>query len=189
LLRLQAAGSTSPQTARLFQESESRIHSMALIHEQLCRSGDHTRIDFRDYVEGLTRNVLASAGEAERPIRVALDVDPVTLDLDIAISCGLILNELLSNALKYAFPEGRDGVISVTFRCSDGSATLVVADDGIGLPMVPAGQEPPPSLGLRLVTALVGQLHGSWLVEGEGGTRFTLTFHIDGTPVAAVAEG
>jgi two-component sensor histidine kinase/HAMP domain-containing protein len=188
LLRLQAAGSTSPQTARLFQESESRIHSMALIHEQLCRSGDHTRIDFRDYVEGLTRNVLVSAG-AERPIRVALDVDPVTLDLDIATSCGLILNELLSNALKYAFPEGRDGVISVTFRCSDGSATLVVADNGVGLPKVPAGQEPAPSLGLRLVTALVGQLHGSWLVEGEGGTRITLTFQIDGTPVAAVAEG
>ena len=126
---------------------------------------------------------------ADRPIRVALDVDPVTLDLDIATSCGLILNELLSNALKYAFPEGRDGVISVTFRCSDGSATLVVADNGVGLPKVPAGQEPAPSLGLRLVTALVGQLHGSWLVEGEGGTRVTLTFHIDGTPVAAVAEG
>jgi len=189
LLRLQAAGSSSPQAARLFQESESRIHSMALIHEQLCRSGDHTRIDFRDYVEGLTRNVLASAGEAERPIRVALDVDPVPLDLDIAISCGLILNELLSNALKYAFPDGRDGVISVTFRCVEGSATMVVADNGIGLPVVPKGQEPAPSLGLRLVTALVGQLHGSWLVEGEGGTRFTLTFRIDGEPAAAVAQG
>jgi two-component sensor histidine kinase/HAMP domain-containing protein len=189
LLRLQAAGSSSPQAARLFQESESRIHSMALIHEQLCRSGDHTRIDFRDYVEGLTRNVLASAGEAERPIRVALDVDPVPLDLDIAISCGLILNELLSNALKYAFPDGRDGVISVTFRCVEGSATMVVADNGIGLPMVPKGQEPAPSLGLRLVTALVGQLHGSWLVEGEGGTRFTLTFRIDGEAAAAVAQG
>jgi PAS domain S-box-containing protein len=189
LLRLQAAGSSSPQAARLFQESESRIHSMALIHEQLCRSGDHTRIDFRDYVEGLTRNVLASAGEVERPIRIALDVDPVSLDLDIAISCGLILNELVSNALKYAFPDGRDGVISVTFRCADGSATLVVADNGIGLPMAPAGQEPAPSLGLRLVTALVGQLHGSWLVEGEGGTRFTLTFRIDGERAVAVAQG
>jgi PAS domain S-box-containing protein len=189
LLRLQAAGSSSPQAARLFQESESRIHSMALIHEQLCRSGDHTRIDFRDYVEGLTRNVLASAGEVERPIRIALDVDPVSLDLDIAISCGLILNELLSNALKYAFPDGRDGVISVTFRCADGSATLVVADNGIGLPMAPAGHEPAPSLGLRLVTALVGQLHGRWLVEGEGGTRFTLTFRIDREPAVAVAQG
>jgi PAS domain S-box-containing protein len=184
LLRLQAAGSTSPQTARLFQESESRIHSMALIHEQLCRSGDHTRIDFRDYVEGLTRNVLASAGEAERPIRVALDVDPVSLDLDVATSCGLILNELLSNALKYAFPDGRDGIISVSFRCADGSAKLVVADNGVGLPKAAAEHDPAPSLGLRLVSALVGQLHGRWLIEGEGGTRFTLTFRIDGTPVA-----
>ena len=79
---------------------------MALIHEQLYRSGDLTRIDFRDYVDGLTRNVLASAGEVGRPVKLTLDVEPVSLDLDVGIACGLILNELLSNAMKHAFPDG-----------------------------------------------------------------------------------
>src|SRR4029077_13604658 len=105
LLRLQASNSPSPEAVRLFHESENRLQSMALIHEQLYRSGDLARIDFRDYVDGLTRNVLASAGEADRPIRLTLDVEPVALDLDIAIACGLVLNELLSNALKHAFPD------------------------------------------------------------------------------------
>jgi two-component sensor histidine kinase/HAMP domain-containing protein len=186
LLRLQAADASSPQTARLFHESETRIHSMALIHEQLYRSGDHTRVDFRDYVDGLTHNVLASAGEVVRPVKVALDVDPVSLDLDMAIACGLILNELLSNALKYAFPDGRSGTISVTFRCADGTATLVVADDGVGFPAAADGQEPARSLGLRLVTALVRQLHGTSAVDGEGGTRFTLTFPVESRPPAVV---
>jgi two-component sensor histidine kinase len=176
------------QASRLFQESESRIHSTALIHEQLCRSGDHTRIDFRDYVDGLTRNVLSSAGEAARPVNVKLDVDPVPLDLNVAIACGLILDELLSNALKYAFPDGRSGTITVTFRCADGSATLVVADDGVGLPAAPSGGELPTSLGFRLVAALVRQLHGVSSVEADGGTRFTLTFRIDGEPPAVAAQ-
>jgi PAS domain S-box-containing protein len=188
LLRLQAAESPSPQASRLFHESENRIHSMALIHEQLCRSGDHTRIDFRDYVDGLTRNVLASAGEAVRPVKVSLDIDPAPLDIDVAIACGLILNELMTNALKHAFPDGRCGTIAVTFTCTDGSATLVVADDGIGLAGSASDQELAPSLGLRIVAALVRQLHGTSSVEGEGGTRFTLTFPVGGDPPAVIEQ-
>ena len=189
LLCLQAADSPSPEAARLFHESENRIRSMALIHEQLYRSGDLARIDFRDYVDGLTRNVLASAGEVGRPVRLTLDVDPVPLDLDIAIACGLVLNELLSNALKHAFPDGRSGTITVAFHCADASATLVVADDGIGLPGPPNGQEHPGSLGQRLVTALVRQLGGISSVEGDSGTRFTLTFPVVEGPHAAIARG
>jgi PAS domain S-box-containing protein len=189
LLCLQAEDdSTSPEAARLFHESENRIRSMALIHEQLYRSGDLARIDFRDYVDGLTRNVLASAGEVDRPIRLTLDVEPVSLDLDIAIACGLVLNELLSNALKHAFPDGESGTITVAFRCADGSATLVVADDGIGLPALPNSQERPGSLGQQLVRALVEQLGGVSSVEGDAGTRFTLTFPVAHGPHAAVAR-
>jgi PAS domain S-box-containing protein len=190
LLCLQAEDSASPEAARLFHESESRIRSMALIHEQLYRSGDLARIDFRDYVDGLTRNVLASAGEVDRPIRLTLDVEPVPLDLDIAIACGLVLNELLSNALKYAFPDGGIGTITVAFHCADGFATLVVADDGIGLPALPNGlEEHSGSLGQQLVTALVQQLGGVSSVESDGGTRFTLTFPVVEGPLAAVARG
>jgi two-component sensor histidine kinase len=189
LLCLQAEDdSASPEAARLFHESENRIRSMALIHEQLYRSGDLARIDFRDYVDGLTRNVLASAGEADRPIRLTLDVEPVALDLDIAIACGLVLNELLSNTLKHAFPDGGNGTISVAFRCADGSATLTVADDGIGLPALPNSQEHPGSLGQQLVKALVEQLGGTATVEGDAGTRFTLTFPVVHGPHAAVVR-
>jgi two-component system, sensor histidine kinase PdtaS len=189
LLCLQAEDdSTSPEAARLFHESENRIRSMALIHEQLYRSGDLARIDFRDYVDGLTRNVLASAGEVDRPIRLTLDVQPVPLDLDVAIACGLVLNELLSNALKHAFPDGESGTINVAFRCADGSATLIVADDGIGLPALPNSQEHPGSLGQQLVRALVEQLGGVSSVEGDAGTRFTLTFPVVHGPHAPVAR-
>src|SRR5262245_43890906 len=189
LLRLQAADSPSPEAARLFHESESRIRSMALIHEQLYRSGDLARIDFRDYVDGLTRNVLASAGEVGRPVKLIVDVEPVSLDLDIAIACGLVLNELLSNALKHAFPEGQSGTISVAFHCVDGFATLVVADDGIGLPAPSEGLGRPGALGQRLVAALVRQLRGTSSLKGDRGTQFTLTFPVDGEPSVAVARG
>jgi PAS domain S-box-containing protein len=194
LLRLQAADSLSPDAARLVHESESRIHSMALIHEQLYRSGDLARIDFRDYVDGLTRKVLASAGEVGRPVKLTLDVEPVPLDLDVAIACGLVLNELLSNALKHAFPHGRSGTISVGFHCAEGHATLVVADNGIGLQEPRADREHPGSLGQRLVTALVRQLRGTSSVatssvEGDGGTRFTLTFPVAEELPAAVVRG
>lgn len=189
LLRLQAGDSSSPDVVRLFQESESRIRSMALIHEQLYRSGDLARIDFRDYVEGLTRNVLASAGEVGRPVKLTLDVEPVSLDLDVGIACGLVLNELLSNAMKHAFPEGEHGHITVAFHCADGYATLVVSDDGIGLPAIPGAPEQPRSLGLRLVTALVRQLHGTSSIEGESGTRFTLTFPVGDQPRDALLQG
>jgi two-component sensor histidine kinase/HAMP domain-containing protein len=187
LLRLQATDSPSPEAARLFQESENRIRSMALIHEQLYRSGDLARIDFRDYVDGLTRNVLASAGEVGRPIKLTVDVEPVSLDLDIAIACGLVLNELLSNALKHAFPDGQSGTISVAFHCADGAATLVVADDGVGL-LTSGGQERPGALGQRLVAALVRQLRGTSSLRGDGGTEFTLTFPIGEEPPAALVR-
>jgi len=187
LLRLQASNSPSPEAVRLFHESENRIQSMALIHEQLYRSGDLARIDFRDYVDGLTRNVLASAGEVGRPVKLTLDIEPVSLDVDVAIACGLVLNELLSNALKHAFPEGQGGTISIAFHCADGSATLVVADDGIGLP-ASRGHEHPGTLGQRLVAALVRQLRGTSSIDGKRGTRFTLTFPFDEQPQVAVAR-
>jgi two-component sensor histidine kinase len=129
--------------------------------------------------------VLASAGEVGRPVKLTLDVEPVPLDIDIAIACGLVLNELLSNALKHAFPDGRSGTITVTFHCVDGSATLVVADDGVGLPAAQGGHERPGSLGQRLVAALARQLRGTSSIESKRGTRFTLTFPFGEQPPAA----
>ena len=190
LLRLQVVDTSSADAVRMFHDSESRIRSMALIHEQLYRSRDLTRIDFREYVDGLTRNVLQSAGEVGRPVKLRLDVASVSLGLDVGVACGLILNELLSNAMKHAFPNGASGTITVAFHCADGHATLVVADDGVGLSETPAGQgQQHRSLGLRLVRALVGQLHGTASFDGEQGTRVTLTFPVSDTAPRAASLG
>src|SRR5262245_18146383 len=187
MLRLQVTDTSSPDAVRLFHDSDSRTRSMALIHEQLYRSGDLARIDFRDYVDGLTRHVIESAGEVGRPVKLRLDVEPVSLDLDVGIACGLILNELLSNAMKHAFPERGSGTITVAFHSDDGHATLVVADDGVGFSTAAGGG--PRSLGMRLVTALVRQLRGTSSIEGEQGTRFTLTFPVSTAGPRPAARG
>jgi two-component sensor histidine kinase len=105
-----------------------------------------------------------------------IDMEEITLDMDVLVPCGLIINELLSNALKYAFPEDRTGTINVTMR-ADGTRSLVlsVSDNGIGLP-ADVDVSAPRSLGLRIVNTLVSQLHGTLAVGAGPGASFTLTF-------------
>jgi two-component sensor histidine kinase len=175
LLHLQGSNATDESTLRRFEEAETRVRSMALIHEQLYRSDDLTRVDFRVYVERLVANVLASTGAPGGNVALAVDVEAVPLDLDIAIPCGLILNELVTNAIKHAFPDGRRGTVRVGFTSSAGHATLCVSDDGVGL--LPAGRvDGRATLGLRLVHALVHQLEGRLQIDGSSGTRVTLAF-------------
>jgi PAS domain S-box-containing protein len=189
LLALQAADSPSADAARLVRDSERRIRSMALIHEQLYRSSDLAHIDFREYVDGLTRNVLGLAGEAAHPIRVAIDVEPGPLDLDVAITCGMILSELLSNTLKHAFPDGHPGAITVAFHRLAGTGTLAIADDGVGFDGSIDGAARTGSLGLRLVTALVRQLRGTVSVERAGGTRVNVSFPLHDASAAPDSRG
>jgi two-component sensor histidine kinase len=145
---------------------------MALIHDLLYRSGDVVHVDFRSYVDGLVRNLLTATGRVARPVRLSLDVEPVPLDLDVAIPCGLVVNELVSNALEHAFPADHAGALTVRFQCAGGRATLEVHDDGVGLP----AEEVTGTLGLRLVSALARQLRGEVAVERDHGTRFRFTF-------------
>ncbi len=182
LLQLQAADA-APEVVRRLAESERRVRTMALIHEQLYRSGDLAHIDFRAYVETLAKNVLSSTGGTSRPVALRVDVEPSPLDLDVAILCGLILNELVSNSMKHAFPESRPGEISVCFRRHQGRAILMVADDGVGLESAAAGQAAP-SLGLRLVRAFARQLGAETTMDGSAGTTVTVAFDIPGTEEA-----
>ncbi len=174
LLRLQASDAGGGDVSHRLAESERRVRTMALIHEQLYRSGDLACVDFRHYVQELAHNVVASAG-AGRAISLQLEVEPVALDLDVAISCGLILNELLANALKHAYPDHRGGVITVRFHRRDGRAVLSVADDGVGMAHGSKAGESS-SLGLRLVRALGRQLGADTVVENGDGSRVTLEF-------------
>jgi two-component sensor histidine kinase/sensor domain CHASE-containing protein len=179
LLALQASASGDPETRALLKESRNRVHSMALIHEKLYHSADERGVRFNGYVADLAAHLRNSYAGNSDAVTISTDVQEITLDMDTLVPCGLIINELMTNALKYAFPGGRAGTITISMRRqpAEKGATLAlsVSDDGVGLP---AGLDlaAPASLGLRIVNSLVGQLHGALSVGPGPGTAFTITF-------------
>ena len=149
---------------------------MALVHEALYHSENLGHIDLAHYLERLCGHLFRAHGVDPGRIRLEICVTDTTLDLDRALPCGLIVSELVSNALKYAFPDGRGGRVAVELDVEPGGAhALTVRDDGVGLP---EGLDPgrTPTLGLQLVCRLTQQLGGSLQVERTGGTRFTIVF-------------
>jgi PAS domain S-box-containing protein len=177
LLNLQSTYIQDQQALGLFKESQNRVRSMALIHEKLYQSKDIARIDFAEYIRNLAGNLIRSYGSSPAMVRLDIDADQISLGVDTAIPCGLIINELVTNSLKYAFPAGRRGEIRVALKHEngDGLYRLVVADNGVGLP---AAIEPrkTTTLGLQLVTTLVDQLNGSIEIKRDNGTEFVITF-------------
>ena len=174
LLALQANGIADHDVRSLFDESRNRIGSMALIHEKLYRSNDLSHVDFSHYLQELTQNI---AGTYLRPeIKVIVAAEPIFLDINSGIPCGLIVNELVSNSFKYAFPAGKTGQITVKMTCTEeGRYLLSVADDGIGFPENIDFCKTT-SLGLQLVTVLAGQLQGEISLSTAAGTRFSISF-------------
>ena len=157
------------------EECQTRVQAIALIHEQLYRSKDYARVPFAEYSRSLVGNVFrATEGSPER-IRLEFAVEDVALGVDQAIPCGLILNELITNALRHAFPDGRSGTIRVELGyVAEGAFRLAVRDDGVGLPPgVEVGTAP--SLGLQLVSMLAEQLNAALEVDRDHGTRVRLT--------------
>lgn len=175
VLSLQAASIKDPAVRDMFLENEHRIRSMALIHEKLYRSKTLAHIDFREYLDGLATSLFRSyrvAGD----VSLRVDVRDVSLDIDTSITCGLLLNELLSNALKHAFPEGKAGEIAITMHPVDeGRYALTFADDGVGLPSGFQIEESE-TLGMSLVNNLVRQLEGKMVITTGPGTRYVITF-------------
>ncbi len=177
LLNLQGEELEDADAARRFRESQNRIRSMALIHELLYRSDDLSGIDFAEYVERLVQHIVNSYGPQAHRVESRLEIEARPLSLDCAIPCGLIVTELVANAIEHAFPDGA-GTVSVRFRSDDGRRHLEVRDDGVGLPPE-LDPEQAATLGLRLVTALARQLGGEYLFEVEGGTGFRVSFDPD----------
>ncbi len=176
LLTMQAECVQDAAAVRALQDSQERVQCMALIHERLNRDSVPDRLDFREYVETLTRDLFYSYGVDTERINLRFDVEPLSLGLNQAIPCGLILNELLTNSLKYAFPNGRRGEIVVKLTSGkDQLVTLTVADDGVGLPPGFNWKESQ-SLGLRIMSILARQLDGTVESQPGPGARFTLTF-------------
>ncbi|MCD1296158.1 hypothetical protein CUJ83_14235 [Methanocella sp. CWC-04] len=175
LLSLQSGYVRDERDVELFRESQNRVKSMAFIHERMYQSKDLSRIDFEEYIQSLTMHLLRSYGASGDRIVLNMDVDNVLLGVDTAIPCGLIVNELVSNSLKYAFPDGEKGSISVGLHNDNGKYILVVGDNGIGLPE-DLDLRNTTTLGLQLVNTLVNQLEGEMELERDSGTLFRIMF-------------
>lgn len=186
LLRMQSrqAGGDEEIFA-LFQDAQNRVQSMALIHEHLYQAEDLSQIDFGEYLHTLVNHLLQSYGVNGR-ITVAIATHDLTLTLNTAIPCGLIINELVSNSLKYAFPNDRPGHISLSLQREQldqadvgRQITLVVEDNGIGIPETLDWQTTP-SLGLRIVRNLVDQIKGKITLKRDSGSLFQISFPQNG---------
>lgn len=168
-----------PRMLELLRDSQDRIRSMSFIHESLYQTKNFSQVDLATYIDGLTRNLMMSYSLSGR-VELERDLEPVQLGLDQAIPCGLILNELISNSLKHAFPTNQGGRIHISLKLTDGKVGITVADNGVGLP---EGFDPErdANLGLQLVSTLIGQLDGRIeRISGSGksgnGAGYFLTF-------------
>jgi len=179
LLSLQCRKIEDVDVLEMFKDSERRVRSMALIHEKLYRSGDLARIDFADYATNLIGVLVRTFDDGTRRVSVETDFETIHLGVDQAVPCGLILNELISNAFKHAFSGRRVGVVSAAARLiGAGTAEVTIADDGVGLAddFDPSKLD---SLGMQLVFTLAQQLSGKIEAVKSNGTMWKLNFPTD----------
>lgn len=175
LLSLQSKYIKDEESKELFKESQNRAQSMALIHERLYRSIDMKSIDFADYIRSLTRDLFKTYSTQLGKIKLKMDVENVEIDIDNVVPLGLIINEMVTNSLKYAFPDDKDGSISINFHKKKDEYQLEVSDDGIGID--PEFElEKSDSLGMMLINSLTHQIGGELELERSPGTTFRIKF-------------
>ncbi len=176
LLNLQSRRIQDPAVLEAFKESQRRIRSMALIHERLYQSTDLSRIEFSQYLRNLATHLFHSYQVDSGRIRLSLDAEEVFLNINTAIPCGLIVNELISNSLKHAFPEGRAGEVAVALQRVVGDGYMIrVQDDGIGFPEGLDFRRTE-TLGMQIVSTLANQIEASIELTRDEGTNFTIRF-------------
>ena len=176
ILNLQSSYIKDEGTLQILKESQNRIKSMAFIHESLYQTKDFSSINFTEYVINLSQNLIHSYSNFDPEIKLKLDIQNVFLNLDLAIPCGLIINEIVSNALKYAFVDNSlGGEISIVMKISGKNLILNIGDNGKGLPPN-IDYRNTESLGLQLVITLTDQLSGTIELEFKKGTNYTIIF-------------
>jgi PAS domain S-box-containing protein len=175
LLKLQSGYVKDESSLDLLIDSQNRVRSMALVHQKLYQSKDFSEIDFPEYLKQLSEHLLNVFKTKSGDISVIVNSADVNLGIDLAVPCGLILNELISNSLKYAFPEGKKGEIKIDFKFTDEIYEIIISDNGIGFPDEINYKETK-SLGLQLVNTLVGQIDGNITMENKAGTTFNIRF-------------
>jgi PAS domain S-box-containing protein len=176
LLNLQSRYITDEQTLAAIRESQNRVKAMALVHEKLYKADNIARISLRDYINFLGSGLFQFYDAKSRGIVFRADIPEIEVDIDSAIPLGLITNELISNSLKYAFPDGRTGEVFISVRKEGSTLTVVFRDTGIGIPPDIDWQDTQ-SLGLRLVNTLVDQMNGTIELDRSAGTQFTMIVH------------
>jgi PAS domain S-box-containing protein len=179
LLNLQSRYVKDETVLATIRESQNRVKAMALVHEKLYRAEDIAHIDLDDYIRFLGTGLSQFYDAKSRGIRFTLEAPGVRVDINTAIPLGLILNELISNAFKYAFPKEKSGEVFVSVTHEEKTLTVIVRDDGAGIPEG-FDWKNTQSLGLRLVNSLVDQLDGTIELDRSSGTRFTMVLHEKG---------
>lgn len=185
LLNLQSEKIKQPDLLETFMESQNRIRAMALVHEKLYQSKNLSQIDFTEYVHSFVNQMSSSYSLTPDKVKMHMNADAVPhfFKIDTAVPCSLILNELISNSYKYAFPNNRKGNIYLNFRLDKETKgiqyfLLQVADDGVGIaPNIDIKKTT--SLGLQLVDMLTEQIEGTLSLERKGGTKFTIRFPVE----------
>jgi len=179
LFSLQSRHIKDKRALEIFKSSQNRVRSMALIHERLYQSKDLTRVDFAEYSQSLTTHLFSSYGINTNVIKFYINIKDVFLDLNTAIPCGLIINELVSNSLKHGFPGEKNGEIKIAMHPLDKDGMeVIVSDNGVGLPKKVDFRDTD-SLGLHLVNLLAeDQLHGDIKLDRTKGTSFHIKFKV-----------
>ena len=166
---------TDPTAVNVLKESQNRVFSMALIHEMLYQSKDLNKINFDDYIKSLVSHLFHSY-RLNIPVNSVINVKDVSLNIETAVPCGLIISELVSNSLKYAFEDEKSGEIIIALKSKDDKYELIISDNGVGFPKNLDFKNIKLSLGLQLVNSLVNQLDGSIGLDRSQGTKYTIKF-------------
>ena len=168
--------SNNEETASAFKEGQSRVKAMALIHQKLYQNDDFSSLDYADYAKQLILELSFVYPDAKKVTTAVHSENKLAFDIDTAIPLGLILNELISNAFKYAFADAEKGELNIIFKIlEEGTYQMIVQDNGAGLPK-DFNFEKAKSLGLRLVRRLTKQLYGKVLYQQENGAKFSINF-------------
>lgn len=175
ILNLQSSYVKDENTLNILRESQNRVKSMSFIHESLYRSTDFSEVNFSEYINNLTSNIMHSFNNNDNIVELSLELNNVKLNLDQAIPCGLIVNELITNAMKYAYVNIKNPQLFIKLELKDTMITINIEDNGVGLPKDFDIAESD-SLGLQLVTTLIEQLDGSLSIKVENGTKYLITF-------------
>jgi two-component sensor histidine kinase len=176
MLKLQSRYIKDEEALELFKNSQNRVKSMALIHERIYKSPNLASVNLEDYVKSLTISLFQNYGVNTNNVSFETKIENIAVNMNVAIPLGLIINELISNALKHAFPDNRKGKLLINFhKTNEGVHELIVEDDGIGSSR-DLNIDNPETLGLQLMSALTSQLQGKITINSHNGTKVILTF-------------